>query len=196
MGEFAEPHSPATSGYGIENRPATPRFRRGTGKRQDLLPRSARYTTVAPSNSRLGRKKVGKSPNLRQRHLTMPILIAIAVVEQNDHFLIGERPTGVALAGMWEFPGGKIEPGESPAEAAVRECWEETGLEVIAGEAYPRQEQVYTHGTVELHFIACFLPANQPEPRAPFRWVKRTDLAKYDFPAGNRPLLALLSAGG
>lgn len=126
----------------------------------------------------------------------MPIPIAIAVVEQNDHFLVGLRPAGVALAGMWEFPGGKIEPGETPAEAAVRECWEETGLKVVSGKAYPTQEADYTHGTVELHFIACRVAADQPEPRPPFRWVNRTDLPKYDFPAGNRGLLALLARSG
>lgn len=55
-----------------------------------------------------------------------PQSIAIAVVQRGEQFLIGQRPLGVALAGLWEFPGGKVLPGESPEAAAVRECQEET----------------------------------------------------------------------
>ena len=60
----------------------------------------------------------------------MPTDIAIAVVEQHGQFLIGQRPADVALGGLWEFPGGKVEPGELPVNAAIRECLEETGLVV------------------------------------------------------------------
>ena len=58
-----------------------------------------------------------------------PIEVAIAVVEHRDRLLIGQRPTGVALAGYWEVPGGKLEPDESPADAAIRECREEYGFD-------------------------------------------------------------------
>lgn len=123
--------------------------------------------------------------------------IAIAVVQKNDRFLIGQRPAGVALAGLWEFPGGKLEPGESPEEAAARECWEETGLVARARFHYPRQEHDYAHAKVRLHFIACELVDQAAEPHAPFRWVPRAELANYEFPAGNRKLLAqLLSERG
>jgi 8-oxo-dGTP diphosphatase len=60
--------------------------------------------------------------------------IAIAVVEQNNCFLIGKRPPGVVLAGYWEFPGGKILDGEEPSACAARECREETGVDVEVGE--------------------------------------------------------------
>ena len=123
----------------------------------------------------------------------MPTPIAIAVVEHENQFLIGQRPPGVPLAGLWEFPGGKIEPGESPEAAAARECLEETGLEVEALFRYPAHVEDYDHGQVELQFIACRpLEAPPPNPSPPFRWVARAELPRYEFPSGNRRLLQLL----
>src|SRR5947209_7478611 len=63
--------------------------------------------------------------------------IAIAVVEQDGRFLVGRRPAGVPLAGLSEFPGGKIEPQETAEAAAVRECFEETGIVVEVTGRYP-----------------------------------------------------------
>lgn len=125
----------------------------------------------------------------------MPTPIAIAVVEHEGAFLIGQRPLGVPLAGLWEFPGGKIEPGETPAAAAIRECREETGLVVEATSEFPNEVQQYDHGAVQLHFIACRVTSSAPiEPLPPFRWVARSSLPDHAFPAGNRNLLKLLNA--
>jgi len=123
----------------------------------------------------------------------MPTPIAIAVVEHQDQFLIGQRPVGVPLASLWEFPGGKIEPGESPESAAARECLEEAGVAVETLCRYPVHVEDYDHGQVELHFIACRpLDATPRKPTFPFRWVARAELAQYEFPSGNRRLLQLL----
>jgi 8-oxo-dGTP diphosphatase len=118
--------------------------------------------------------------------------IAIAVVEHDGCFLIGQRPAGVALAGLWEFPGGKLLPAESPEAGAVRECVEETGLLVRPRFRYPEQVQEYSHGVLQLHFIGCEPVEVDLQPREPFRWVPRGDLAQYALPAGNRGLLAIL----
>ena len=118
--------------------------------------------------------------------------IAIAVVEHAGRFLIGQRPAGVALAGLWEFPGGKLLPGESPEAGAMRECVEETGLVVRTRSRYPEQIQKYAHGTVHLQFIACEPVDPSAAPNVPFRWVERRELAAYEFPEGNRFLLAML----
>jgi 8-oxo-dGTP diphosphatase len=118
----------------------------------------------------------------------MTTQIAIAVVEHEGRFLIGQRPQGVPLAGLWEFPGGKVEPGESPTEAAVRECLEETGLVVRVVGEYPSHLHEYAHGQVELRFYRCELAATG-QPKPPYGWVLRSDLKKYEFPAGNRGLL-------
>jgi 8-oxo-dGTP diphosphatase len=123
----------------------------------------------------------------------MPTPIAIAVVEWEGRFLVGQRPDGVPLAGLWEFPGGKIEPGETPEAAAVRECREETGLIVEALFRYPEHVQQYDHDRVALYFIACRPTADDATlPWAPFRWIPRAELPSYKFPTGNRGLLTLI----
>lgn len=127
-------------------------------------------------------------------HPTPATPIAIAVVEQDGRFLIGQRPPGVALAGLWEFPGGKIEPGESAEAAAARECLEETGLVVEPLFRYPEREHEYAHDRVQLVFIAC-RPASGglDPPRETFRWVEREKLGEYEFPAGNASILSVLA---
>ncbi|HTN76569.1 MAG TPA: (deoxy)nucleoside triphosphate pyrophosphohydrolase [Pirellulaceae bacterium] len=125
----------------------------------------------------------------------MPKEIAIAVVEQADQFLIGQRPAGVALAGLWEFPGGKVEPGETLEAAAQRECLEETGLVVQVIGQYSAQQHRYAHGEVRLHFFRCLPLDDTKTPQPPFRWVARQSLAEYAFPAGNDAILRQLTEG-
>jgi len=121
-----------------------------------------------------------------------PTLIAIAVVEDSGNFLVGVRPEDVALAGFSEFPGGKVETGESPAAAAVRECLEETGLHVRVVATFPEHVHHYEHDQVRLAFFHCCPKQPGEQPRAPFRWVERAKLGTLRFPAGNDALLAML----
>lgn len=121
------------------------------------------------------------------------LAVAIAVVEQNGRYLVGQRSAHLPLGGLWEFPGGKIEAEESPRAAATRECQEETGLRVHASHCLLVHQQVYEHATITLHFIACKLCDDSLQPRAPFEWVTREDLMELPFPAGNAPLLKLLT---
>ena len=115
--------------------------------------------------------------------------IAIAIVESDDRFLIGQRPEGSPLAGFWEFPGGKVELNETFDQAAERECLEETGLNVSADFVLLENTAVYSHGTVRLHFVSCTLKEPLRKPNAPFRWVHRQDLRHFRFPEGNREIL-------
>ena len=115
--------------------------------------------------------------------------IAIAVVERDGCFLVGRRPEGVPLAGLWEFPGGKVEPGETPQSAAARECREEAGLEVEVGAAYSTVEHEYNHGCVRLHFFACTPREPAALPKPPFTWVPAAGLAELPFPAANAHLV-------
>ena len=124
--------------------------------------------------------------------MTPPVSIAIAVVEHAGQFLVGQRPPGVPLAGLWEFPGGKVEPGETASAAAERECFEETGLAVESQGCLLEHVHQYEHGRVKLHFFTCRPPHPCPAPRAPFRWVARDVLDQLEFPAGNRPLIERL----
>jgi len=125
--------------------------------------------------------------------------IAVAVVEYEGRFLVGVRPPGRPLAGLSEFPGGKVLFGETAADAAARECREETGLIVAVGEPYSVVEHDYPHGRLVLHFFRCTLAgetgssdAAHAKPLPPFRWVGREELARLDFPEANRALLANL----
>jgi 8-oxo-dGTP diphosphatase len=123
----------------------------------------------------------------------MPTPIAIAVVEHEGRFLIGQRPEGVPLAGLWEFPGGKIQPGETPEEAAVRECQEETGLAVKPLFRYADHQERYAYDKVWLHFVGCeIVDSATIVPQPPFRWVERKSLGDFTFPSGNAELLRLL----
>jgi len=124
-----------------------------------------------------------------------PTRIAIAVVHHDDKFLIGRRSPAQQLAGYWEFPGGKLHDGETPQQAALRECREETGLEVSIKKLLIIVEQEYDYGPLELHFFLCEPPGPPAEPTAPFRWVAREELACYKFPAGNDAVIARLAAG-
>ena len=134
--------------------------------------------------------------------MSAPTPIAVAVVEHAGRFLIGRRPQGVPLAGYWEFPGGKVRDGETPAEAARRECFEETGLAVSVGGEYSQVVQRYDHDRLRLHFFACrpdgpSIPSSHGVPSAPegYRWVTAVELKSYRFPPANEALVALLSAG-
>lgn len=123
----------------------------------------------------------------------MPTRIAIAVViDYEDRVLIGRRPEGVPLAGLWEFPGGKIEPGEDAETAARRECLEEAGVIVDVVAEFPSQVEQYAHGAVELNFFECRPLEKSPRPKAPYLFVKREELRRYEFPSGNRRVLDLL----
>ena len=120
--------------------------------------------------------------------------IGIAVVEHQGRFLVGTRPEGKPLAGSAEFPGGKCRPGENPDSCAIRECFEETGLEIRAIRLLDHLAWNYSHGPVELNFWLCEI-AKPAEPSTPFRWVSRKDLQELRFPEANaRVVAALVSA--
>ena len=119
--------------------------------------------------------------------------IAIAVVEHDGCFLVGERPPGVPLAGYAEFPGGKLHPGEAPADAARRECLEETGLDVEVLQSLGTVHHQYDHGLLVLHFMHCQLSdAKKNSPRSPFQWVAREKLASLQFPPANQSVIERL----
>ena len=120
------------------------------------------------------------------------ILVAIAVVENDGRFLIGRRPAGQPLAGYWEFPGGKLQPGESLVDAARRECVEETGLAARITGALRQVTHNYEHGTVELHFFHGIAEDATAAPKHPFRWIPRQALREYKFPEANDEVLSLL----
>ncbi len=118
--------------------------------------------------------------------------IAVAIVVWDDQVLIGRRAETGELDGYWEFPGGKIEPGESAVQAAERECLEETGIPVRAVESIATVRYEYDFGARELSFVRCALVEFDRPPRTPYRWVPIDSLHKYAFPPANRPILDIL----
>ncbi|HTM55410.1 MAG TPA: (deoxy)nucleoside triphosphate pyrophosphohydrolase [Pirellulales bacterium] len=119
--------------------------------------------------------------------------VAVAIVEHAGKYLIARREEDAPLAGFWEFPGGKLKPGESPAEAAARECLEEAGLIVEIGSEYQLVEHDYDHARVRIHFFTAALVSDPAGAPHRFRWVGPNELASYTFPPANRDVIAKLS---
>ncbi len=121
--------------------------------------------------------------------------IAVAVVRRRDRVLIGRRPTDGLLGGMWEFPGGKIEPGETPEAAAARELREEMCVEAEIGRLIAVVPHAYSHFRITLHAFEAVWTSGEPCGRAvtEWRWVNTDELRDYAFPAANRPILEQFS---
>lgn len=108
--------------------------------------------------------------------------VTAAVIEQGDAVLITQRPQNGLLGGLWEFPGGKIEPGEDFQTCLKREIREELGAAIQVGEPFGVYEHAYTHFRVTLHAYRCRLEAGS-QPQAvqvqDWRWVPRSELHAY-----------------
>lgn len=133
---------------------------------------------------------------IRKAKKTIPHYdIVVAVIRRRGRYLLGKRPPGGLLGGLWEFPGGKIEPGETHEQALVREVQEETGLEVRAGERIATVEHAYSHFAVTLHVYACEVVGGRAEARyhSELKWVGPRELDQYAFPAANRRFLGKLA---
>ena len=123
----------------------------------------------------------------------MNIVVVAAVIEQAGTFLVTRRQPGVHLAGMWEFPGGKIDPDESHPVALQREIREELDAAIEVGELVHEATYAYSDRTVELYFYRCALLGNpRPLLGQELRWVARADLASLPFPPADAELIDLL----
>lgn len=126
--------------------------------------------------------------------------IAVAVIRRGGRILVQQRHAEKMLGGLWEFPGGKLEAGETPAAAVVREVREETGLRVRAGSFLGKVDHAYSHFSVTLHVFACVplpgsrLAAGRPgrAGEAP-RWVVPAELRSLPMPRANQHILTLLA---
>jgi 8-oxo-dGTP diphosphatase len=122
------------------------------------------------------------------------MIVGIGLVRRGEAFLVRQRPEGAALAGFWEFPGGKCQSGETPETAARRECFEETGLVLRAIALRSVVRHHYAHGRIELHFFDCqaYDPSAEANPATGFRWVEANALAFLRFPEANDEVVASL----
>ena len=119
--------------------------------------------------------------------------VVAAVVERDGRVLITRRLEGTHLAGLWEFPGGKILPGEKPEDALRRELQEELGVEAEVGELIETVDWTYPEKSVRLLFFRCALRGEpRPQERQEMLWVEAGELSKYRFPAADLRLVERL----
>lgn len=123
-----------------------------------------------------------------------PIVVTAAVIERGHEILVTRRPQGVHLAGHWEFPGGKCDPGESLHACMIRELREELGVEAIVGDEMLVTTHDYADRDVELHFLRCTVSGTpSPQLGQDMRWVRREELATLQFPPADDELIRLLT---
>lgn len=118
-----------------------------------------------------------------------------AVVFRDGRYLVTRRQQGTHLAGYWEFPGGKVDPGETEPQALVREVLEELGVGCSVGALVLRTTHHYPERSVTLAFYACTLD-DEPRPvlGQDMRWVEPGALGGLEFPPADEELIALLSS--
>ena len=123
------------------------------------------------------------------------IAVVAAVIERDGQFLVTLRPAGTHLEGHWEFPGGKVLPHETHAEALRRELFEELDIVVEVGARVLNVSHPYPDLTVDLYFYRCDF-AGEPKPMfgQQMQWVPRDRLSALPFPEADAELIRLLSA--
>ncbi|MCZ6720147.1 MAG: 8-oxo-dGTP diphosphatase MutT [Alphaproteobacteria bacterium] len=127
-----------------------------------------------------------------------PVLLvaAIALVDPDGRVLLTRRPEGKPMAGLWEFPGGKLDPGETPEEALIRELREELGVDTEESCLAPFT--FASHGYERFHLLMplylCRVWSGRPEPKEgqELAWVRPSQMTDYPMPPADRPLVAML----
>ncbi len=129
-------------------------------------------------------------------HAPRMIRVSAGLVFQGGRLLITQRPLGKHLGGLWEFPGGKLEPDESFEDCLVRELREELGIEVQVGAMLAAVEHAYPEKQVHIQFYRCCLVSGTPKPIecADLEWVGAHELDSFVFPPADSGLLAQLKS--
>src|ERR1700758_5669897 len=126
----------------------------------------------------------------------LTLVVACALVDADKRVLLAQRPPGKALAGLWEFPGGKVEPGERPEATLIRELKEEIGITV--SEACLAPLTFASHAYPDFHLLmplyVCRKWSGVPAPREGqcLAWVQPARLGDYPMPPADKPLIAML----
>ena len=128
----------------------------------------------------------------------MIIVSAVALIDRDGRVLVQQRPPGKAMAGLWEFPGGKVEPGERPEEALARELAEELGIDTDEACLAPAAFASHPLGDNQLLLLlfACRKWRGTPHPleASALKWARVVELHALEMPPADRPLIGLLEA--
>lgn len=126
----------------------------------------------------------------------LPVPVVCAVIERDGRVLIAQRPSDKLLPLKWEFPGGKVEAGEDPAAAIIREIREELGCAIVITQALPRFTHDYKTVVIEMIPFVCSLAPGSSEPHphehVAVAWVLSTELRTYDLAAADWPVVKML----
>ncbi len=124
------------------------------------------------------------------------LVSAVALIDRDGRVLLAQSPEGKYMAGLWEFPGGKVEPGESPEHALIRELQEELGINTWESCLAPLT--FASHGYDDFHLLmplfACRKWEGTPQPREgqTLAWARPTQLRDYPMPPADIPLIPIL----
>lgn len=120
--------------------------------------------------------------------------VSAALIFRDGKLLITQRHPQAHLGGLWEFPGGKREPDETFEQCLVREIREELGVKISVGELFESVTHAYPEKTVHLKFFVCQLLSGEPRPLGcqAVKWVGKSELPNYEFPAADAKLLEKL----
>jgi 8-oxo-dGTP diphosphatase len=124
------------------------------------------------------------------------LVAAVALIDRDNRVLIAQRPAGKDMAGLWEFPGGKVHRGETPEAALVREVAEELGIEVcepcLAPFTFASHAYASFHLLMPLYLCRQWEGEIAPKEGQAVKWVRASRLVDYPMPPADRPLLPML----
>ena len=137
-------------------------------------------------------------PVLPERKATPHYTVTAAVIERDSLFLLARRPENGLLGGLWEFPGGKTQPGETLPECLKREIREELGVEIEVGLAYGVYRHAFTHFKITLHAFLCRLSIGEPQAleASALCWAAPHELDTYPMGKVDRQIAARLQTAG
>ncbi len=124
------------------------------------------------------------------------LVVAVALVDDDNRVMIAQRPQGKSMAGLWEFPGGKVEHGETPETALIRELKEELSIDVTEACLAPFTFASHTyekfHLLMPLYVCRRWSGIPRPNEGQTLKWVRANQLANYEMPPADIPLIAML----
>lgn len=124
------------------------------------------------------------------------LVAAVALIDRDGRVLLAQRPEGKSLAGLWEFPGGKVEPGETPETALIREMHEELGIETwsscLAPLTFASHSYDHFHLLMPLYVCRKWQGVPMPQEGQALAWARAEDLHKYPMPPADIPLIPVL----